>query len=127
MPPSTARFDAGLILGLTAGVCVVHMVRNSLRYASKRHWPAITKAMRAIYTAPTVPAAEVLFAGFAADWRGRRRGNEIGCPAGVDDGAGWAAKGDGVGQGVHGELGGHPLGDGVAEIRLNQASLTAHR
>jgi transposase-like protein len=45
------------------------MVRNSLRYASKRHWPAITKEMRAIYTAPTVPAAEVLFAEFASNWR----------------------------------------------------------
>jgi transposase-like protein len=42
----------------TVQTCVVHMVRNSLRYASKKHWPAITKAMRAIYTAPTVPAAE---------------------------------------------------------------------
>src|ERR1700729_700232 len=51
----------------TVQTCVVHMVRNSLRFASKRHWPAITKAMRAIYTAPTVPAAEVLFADFAAE------------------------------------------------------------
>lgn len=54
----------------TVQTCVVHMVRNSLRYASKRHWPAITKAMREIYTAPTVPAAEMIFADFAADWRG---------------------------------------------------------
>jgi transposase-like protein len=53
----------------TVQTCVVHMVRNSLRYASKRHWPAITKAMRAIYTAPTVPAAEILFADFASAWR----------------------------------------------------------
>ncbi len=53
----------------TVQTCVVHMVRNSLRYASKRHWSAITKAMRAIYTAPTVPAAEMLFADFAAEWR----------------------------------------------------------
>ncbi len=50
----------------TVQTCVVHMVRNSLRYASKKHWPAITRQMRAIYTAPTVPAAE---AAFAADWR----------------------------------------------------------
>jgi transposase-like protein len=53
----------------TVQTCVVHMVRNSLRYASKKHRPAITKAMREIYTAPTVPAAEMIFADFAADWR----------------------------------------------------------
>jgi putative transposase len=53
----------------TVQTCVVHMVRNSLRYASKKHWSAITKQMRAIYTAPTVEAAEVLFADFAGEWR----------------------------------------------------------
>jgi transposase-like protein len=49
--------------------CVVHLVRNSLRYASKKHWGQITKQMRAIYTAPTVDAATDRFADFAADWR----------------------------------------------------------
>ena len=53
----------------TVQTCVVHMVRNSLRYASKKHWSAITKQMRAIYTAPTVPAAEAHFANFAETWR----------------------------------------------------------
>lgn len=49
--------------------CVVHLVRNSLRYASKKHWAQITKAMKAIYTAPTVQAAEDLFAEFSDEWR----------------------------------------------------------
>ena len=53
----------------TVQTCVVHLVRNSLRYASKKHWQAITKQMRAIYTAPTVPAAEAHFADFALTWR----------------------------------------------------------
>lgn len=53
----------------TVQTCVVHLVRNSLRYASKRHWPQITKAMRQIYTAPTVPAAEEAFSVFAEQWR----------------------------------------------------------
>jgi transposase-like protein len=53
----------------TVQTCVVHMVRNSLRYASKKHWAAITKQMRSIYTAPTVEAAEVHFANFAETWR----------------------------------------------------------
>ena len=53
----------------TVQTCVVHMVRNSLRYASKKHWGAITRQMRAIYTAPTVTAAEAHFADFAEQWR----------------------------------------------------------
>lgn len=53
----------------TVQTCVVHLVRNSLRYASKKDWPAITKQLRAIYTAPTVPAAEAEFADFAERWR----------------------------------------------------------
>ena len=47
---------------------VVHMVRNSLRYASRKHWKQITRQMREIYTAPTVEAAEAHFAAFKADW-----------------------------------------------------------
>ncbi len=53
----------------TVQTCVVHLVRNSLRYASKKHWSAITKQLRAIYTAPTVEAAEVHFSNFADTWR----------------------------------------------------------
>jgi putative transposase len=52
----------------TVQTCVVHMVRNSLRYASRQHWARITVAMREIYTAPTVQAAEARFAEFAAEW-----------------------------------------------------------
>ena len=57
----------------TVQTCVVHVVRNSLRLASKKHWQALTREMRQIYTAPTVEAAEsrfAEFAEFAAEWRG---------------------------------------------------------
>lgn len=53
----------------TVQTCVVHMVRNSLRYASKTNWTKITRSMRAIYSAPTVQAAEAEFEAFAEDWR----------------------------------------------------------
>ena len=53
----------------TVQTCVVHMVRNSLRYASKKHWPTITRQMRDIYEAPTVDAAEAGFAAFAEQWK----------------------------------------------------------
>jgi putative transposase len=53
----------------TVQTCVVHLVRNSLRYASKKHWGQITRELREIYTAPTVEAAEVRFGEFAQTWR----------------------------------------------------------
>jgi putative transposase len=40
--------------------CVVHLVRASLRYASKQ--------LKTIYTGPTVDAAEAAFTEFSADW-----------------------------------------------------------
>jgi putative transposase len=52
----------------TVQECVVHLVRSSLRYASKKHWSAITKALRTVYTAPTVEAAEARFAEFDEVW-----------------------------------------------------------
>jgi transposase-like protein len=54
----------------TVQTCVVHMVRNSLRYASKKHWQMIVKEMRQIYEAPTVEAAEAAFAEFSENWAG---------------------------------------------------------
>jgi putative transposase len=52
----------------TVQSCVVHLVRNSLRYASKKHWGLITKSLREMYTAPTVAAAEARFADFSETW-----------------------------------------------------------
>ena len=53
----------------TVQTCVVHLVRNTLRYVSKKYWSTITREMREIYTAPSLPAAEVLFDEFAGRWR----------------------------------------------------------
>ncbi len=55
----------------TVQLCVVHLVRASLRYASKAHWGQITKALRIVYTAPTVEAAQARFDEFAEDWGDR--------------------------------------------------------
>ena len=55
----------------TVQTCVVHLVRNSLRYASKKHWGQITKSLREIYTAPRVAAAEARFGEFSAEWVGK--------------------------------------------------------
>jgi putative transposase len=53
----------------TVQSCVVHLVRNSLRYAAKNHWGKITADLKKVYTAPTLTGAEAEFAVFAATWR----------------------------------------------------------
>jgi len=52
-------------------LCVVHLVRSSLRYTSKKHWGQLCREMREIYTAPTVEGAEGRFGEFAEQWRPR--------------------------------------------------------
>jgi len=49
-------------------LCVVHLVRNSLRFASKKHRGPITRQLREISTAPSIGAAEVSFEAFAQEW-----------------------------------------------------------
>ncbi|WP_390828808.1 IS256 family transposase [Lentzea alba] len=51
--------------------CVVHLLRNSFRYAGRQHWAAIDKALKPVYTAPTEAAARERFGEFAEAWGGR--------------------------------------------------------
>jgi transposase-like protein len=44
--------------------CVVHLLRNSFRYAGRQHYDAIAKALRPVYTAPTEAAAMERFLEF---------------------------------------------------------------
>lgn len=37
--------------------CVIYVILGTFRYASKRYWEALSKDMRAIFTAPTATAA----------------------------------------------------------------------
>ncbi|MGH8894476.1 MAG: IS256 family transposase, partial [Actinomycetes bacterium] len=55
----------------TVQTCVVHLVRNSLRYASKKHWAAIAKDLKRIYHASSVQAAETELDAFAQTWQDR--------------------------------------------------------
>jgi len=50
---------------------VIHLLRNSFRYASRKHWPAIARDLKPIYTAPTEAAALERLAEFAAVWEAR--------------------------------------------------------
>ncbi len=51
--------------------CIVHLLRNSFRYASRKDWPAIAKGLKTVYTAPTEAAAMERLAEFAGDWEDR--------------------------------------------------------
>jgi putative transposase len=48
--------------------CVVHLLRNSFRYAGRQHFDQVAKALRPIYTAPTEAAAMERFLEFCEVW-----------------------------------------------------------
>lgn len=51
--------------------CVVHLLRNSFRYASRKDWPALARDLKPIYTAPTEAAALDRFAEFSERWEAK--------------------------------------------------------
>ena len=48
--------------------CVVHLLRNSFRYAARQDWGKIAKALKPIYTAPNEDAAMERFMEFSEVW-----------------------------------------------------------
>lgn len=48
--------------------CVVHLLRNSFRYAGRQDWEKIAKALKPVYTAPTEEAAMERFLEFGEVW-----------------------------------------------------------
>ncbi|HVI19751.1 MAG TPA: transposase, partial [Gaiellales bacterium] len=50
--------------------CVLHLIRNTFRYASRRYWEQMAKDLRPVYTAPTEAAAAERFAEFVETWGG---------------------------------------------------------
>src|SRR5262245_2150576 len=52
-------------------LCVVHLIRASLRYASKRYWAPLTKDLKLIYTAADEAAAAAALEAFAGQWEAR--------------------------------------------------------
>lgn len=49
--------------------CVVHMIRNSLRYVSWKERKTVALDLRTVYSAPTVEAAEAALTAFEQRWR----------------------------------------------------------
>lgn len=48
--------------------CVVHVIRNAMKFVSYSDRKKVAAGMRTIYTAPTLGAAELAFAGFEAEF-----------------------------------------------------------
>jgi len=51
--------------------CIVHLLRNSFKYASKKDWSAVAKDLKPVYTAPSEAAAIDAFAEFSGKWEKR--------------------------------------------------------
>lgn len=48
--------------------CVVHLLRNSFRYAARQDWDKVAKALKPVYTAPSEDAAMERFLEFQEAW-----------------------------------------------------------
>lgn len=51
--------------------CIIHLIRNTFRYASRRYWDEMSKDLRPVYTAPSEAAAKERFNDFAGKWGGQ--------------------------------------------------------
>ncbi|MEZ2605076.1 IS256 family transposase [Kluyvera intermedia] len=49
-------------------LCIIHMVRNSLKYVSWKDYKAVTSGLKAVYQAPTEEAALMALDAFAGKW-----------------------------------------------------------
>jgi transposase-like protein len=55
----------------THQTCVLHLIRNTFRYASKADWSAIANDLRPVYRAPTEAAARARFEEFTDKWNSK--------------------------------------------------------
>lgn len=51
--------------------CIIHLLRNSYQYASKRDWAALAKDLKPVYTAPSADAAMERFLEFQEVWESK--------------------------------------------------------
>ena len=52
----------------TVQTCIIHLIRNTFRFASRRYWEEMGKDLRPVYTAPTETAARERFDEFDTKW-----------------------------------------------------------
>jgi transposase-like protein len=52
----------------TVQTCIIHLIGNIFKYASRAYWDEIARELRPVYTAPTEEAARARFEEFAEEW-----------------------------------------------------------
>ena len=48
--------------------CIVHLIRNSIKYVPSKDYKAFTQALRKVYSAPSLKACQNAFASFKQQW-----------------------------------------------------------
>lgn len=48
--------------------CIIHLIRNTFKFASRKYWDQIARDLRPVYTAPSEAAARARFEEFAEKW-----------------------------------------------------------
>src|SRR6476661_2120630 len=51
--------------------CILHLLRNTFRYASRRDWDELARDLKPVYTAPNTQMAAARFEEFADKWTSR--------------------------------------------------------
>jgi len=51
--------------------CVVHLIRNTFKYSSKRYWAEIARDLKPVYTAVNADAAAAALEAFEEKWAGK--------------------------------------------------------
>ncbi|WP_414731597.1 IS256 family transposase [Williamsia sp.] len=51
--------------------CIIHLLRNTFRYASRKYWDQMARDIKPVYTAPSEAAAKERFVEFTAKWGGQ--------------------------------------------------------
>ncbi len=52
----------------TVQACIIHLIRNTFRFASRKYWDEMSRDLRPVYTAPSETAARERFTEFDAKW-----------------------------------------------------------
>ena len=52
----------------TVQTCIIHLIRNTFKFASRKYWDQIARDLRPVYTAPNGAAAQARFEEFAEKW-----------------------------------------------------------
>ena len=48
--------------------CIIHLIRNTFKFAARKYWDQIARDLRPVYTAPAEAAARARFEEFAEKW-----------------------------------------------------------